>query len=335
MAVGPLDGIRVVEVASWLAAPGATALMADMGADVIKVEPPQGDYYRGYMLDRRGPDGVNVNFELDNRGKRSITVDLERDGASEVIYRLCSRADIFVTNLILARLERYGLHFEAIQQANARIVYAALSGYGYRGPKANRPGFDGGAFWAESGIMALLGEEGTPLVGSRGGQGDHPTSLNLLAATLAALRLRDITGEGQFVDVALQRTGMWTIATDLQAALNLGTGQPPRANRAYRGMVTWAPYQTADGRWIMLMMNQPERYWNRFARALARPEWIDDRRYTTVSALLQDGAELLPEIEAIFRDRSFAEWVDRLDAEGCLWASVALLEEVINDTQLL
>jgi crotonobetainyl-CoA:carnitine CoA-transferase CaiB-like acyl-CoA transferase len=333
--VAPLEGIRVVEVANWLAAPSAAALMADLGADVIKVEPPAGDFYRGYMSHLRAAGGVNVNFELDNRGKRSVTVDLERPGGTEVVLRLCRGADVFITNLTRQRIARYGLGFDAVRGLSPRIVYGALSGYGSRGPDADKAGFDAGAFWAASGIMALMGQAGTPLVQSRGGQGDHPTGLNLLAAVLAALRLRDRTGEAQFVDVTLQRTGLWTIGGDVTTVLNADDPQQPeRVHRATRGMVTWNAYAMADGRQVMLVMNTPERYWEPFARAVGYPEWAANARYRTTPELLANGAELLPAIEARFLEHDSRYWYARLDEFGLLWAPVALLPDVAHDPQL-
>ena len=252
MSNGRLDDLRVVEVANWLAAPSAAAMMADMGADVVKVEPPNGDFYRGYQVHQRGDgDGTNYNFELENRGKRSVTVDLREPAGAEVVLRLCASADVFITNLVPERYERYGLTYDPVRAANPRIVYAAVTGYGTHGPAANKPGFDASAFWASSGIMGLMGEAGANPVHSRGGQGDHPTGMIALAGVLAALHIRDRTGEAQFVDVSLQRSGVWTISSELQQYLG---GLPDRAreDRTKQAMVCRNSYRTSDGRWLML-----------------------------------------------------------------------------------
>jgi len=246
----PLSGIRVLEVANWLAAPAAGALLADLGADVIKVEPPGGDVFREFLLRSMGyahEFATNYAFQLDNRGKRSVTVALDKPGGPELVRRLAAGSDVFLTNLIQGRRLRYGLSWEDVRAVNTRILYASFSGYGTRGPDENRPGFDYAAFWARSGLMGLLGEPPSPPPLCRGGQGDHTTALNILAAVLAALRLRDQTNEAQHVEVTLQGTGMWTLAGgDLQAALlrdarpaRLGDGPAPRhdgrAARAQRG----------------------------------------------------------------------------------------------------
>jgi crotonobetainyl-CoA:carnitine CoA-transferase CaiB-like acyl-CoA transferase len=333
MGEGPLSDLRVVEVANWLAAPGAAAMMADMGAEAVKVEPPSGDFYRGYLMSQRGDGEVNYNFELENRGKRSVTVDLGRPGGAEVVLRLCERADVFVTNLVRERFERYGLGFEAVRAASPRIVYAAVTGYGTRGPEANKPGFDASAFWAASGIMGVMGEADANPVHSRGGQGDHPTAMTALAAILAALRLRDRTGDAQFVDVSLVRSGVWTLAADVQQVL-AGLGDRPRQDRTRQGMITWNSYRTSDGRWLMLVMNDPPRYWDRFARCMGREEWVGDPRYTTTPELLVHGPALIPELDELFAEHDLAYWSGRLDEFGCLWALARSVSEVIADPQL-
>jgi crotonobetainyl-CoA:carnitine CoA-transferase CaiB-like acyl-CoA transferase len=329
----PLEGIRVVEVANWLAAPSAAALMADLGADVIKVEPPGGDAYRQFNLgigyDGEGPP-VNHAFELDNRGKRSITVDVSQSAGAEVVHRLAASADIFITNLLQPRRERYGLAIDDIRAANDRIIYVSFSGYGTEGPDAGRAGFDYAAFWARSGVMNLLGDPDAPPILCRPGQGDHTTALNLLAATLAALRLRDMTGEGQVVDVTLVGTGLWTVGTDMSGAL-VSRQQPPRHNRASPPNPLWNAYRCGDGRYILLVMVQPDPYWPGFCAALGHPEWQADARYDSLQHRAEHSAELTSGIADVFAGRRFEEWGAILDAHGMIWAPVAELPEVAAD----
>ena len=331
--VAPLSDIRVVEVANWVAAPSAAALLADMGADVIKVEPPGGEAFRHFVVRSIGYDyefAINYSFELDNRGKRSVTVALDRPGGSEVVRRLSSGADIFITNLIQRRREQYGLTVEALRAVNPRLVYASFSGYGTDGPDAERAGFDYAAFWARSGIMGALGEPPSPPPLCRGGQGDHTTALNLLAAILAALRLRDRTGEGQTVEVTLLGTGMWTIGADLSLAL-VARQQPPRHQRTQPAHPLWNSYQCGDGKWVLLVMPQPDRYWAAFCEAMGRPAWGADARYDSLANITRHSKELTPEIDAIFAEADSATWAQRLDAAGLIWAPVAELPEVIAD----
>jgi crotonobetainyl-CoA:carnitine CoA-transferase CaiB-like acyl-CoA transferase len=331
--VAPLAGIRVIEVANWLAAPAATALMADLGADVIKVEPPGGDVLRHFDMvaygytEYRFP--TNCVFELDNRGKRSIVVDLDRSGGPELVHRLLERADVLVLNLTPKRRERYRLTEDAVRATRPSIVYASLTGYGTAGPDADRPGFDYAAFWARAGIMNALGSP-PPLC--RGGQGDHATSLNLLAAVLAALRVRDSTGAGQAVEVTLQGTGMWTVASDLSAAL-LTRQQAPRHDRVEPSNPIWNSYLSRDGRWILLVMPAPVLYWPRFCRAIGEPAWADDPRYSDMAKRKTASLELTAAIADRFAQRDLAEWAQRLDAEGLIWAPVVDFVEVIDDPQ--
>ena len=333
----PLDGIRVIEVANWLAAPAATALMADMGAEVIKIEPPGGDIYRGFILRSMGYDydfETNYAFELDNRGKRSMTVDLDKPGGPELVRRLAGDCDIFLTNLVQRRRVRYGMRYDDIRAVNPGCIYTSFSGYGARGPDEDRPGFDFAAFWARSGIMALLGEPDAPPPLCRGGQGDHTTALNILAAVLAALRMRDKTGEGQHVELTLQATGMWTIAGDYAAAL-LAKHQPPRISRKNPVNPMWNSYLCADGRWMLLVNPVPfPTAWARFCEVVERPDWANDERYNDIAKLRAASAALTADVEAIFATKERAHWGRELDARGLIWAPVATMPDMLSDPQV-
>jgi crotonobetainyl-CoA:carnitine CoA-transferase CaiB-like acyl-CoA transferase len=331
----PLTGIRVLEVANWLAAPAAGALLADLGADVIKVEPPGGEVFREFLLRSLGYThdfATNYAFQLDNRGKRSVTVALDQPGGPALVRRLAARSDVFLTNLIQQRRLRYGLSWEDVRAASPRVVYASFSGYGTRGPDENRPGFDYAAFWARSGLMGLLGEPPSPPPLCRGGQGDHTTALNILAAVLAALRQRDQTGEAQHVEVTLQGTGMWTLGGDLQAAL-IAREQPRRHERTQPANPIWNSYPTGCGSWILLVMPQPDPYWPRFCEMIGRPEWAKDPRFDSLHGRREHTVTLTREIEARFAAHDLAHWAARLDEYGLIWAPVATLTDVIDDPQ--
>jgi crotonobetainyl-CoA:carnitine CoA-transferase CaiB-like acyl-CoA transferase len=333
----PLDGIRVLEVANWLAAPAATALMADMGAEVIKVEPPSGDVFRGFVLRSLGYDhdfATNYAFQVDNRGKRSIVVDLEKPGGPELVRRMARECDVFLTNLVQRRRTRYGLTHDDIRAVNGTCVYASFSGYGTHGPDEDRPGFDFAAFWARSGIMGLLAEPDAPPPLCRGGQGDHTTALNILAAVLAALRMRDRTGEGQHCEITLQATGMWSIAGDFSAAL-VANQQPPRISRKSPVNPMWNSYQCADGRWILLVNPTPFPVaWPKFCEMIGRPAWAHDERFGDVMKLRAHSAALTAEVEPIIASRGAAEWGRELDARGLIWAPVATMPEMLADPQV-
>jgi crotonobetainyl-CoA:carnitine CoA-transferase CaiB-like acyl-CoA transferase len=331
----PLEGIRVLEVANWLAAPSAAALMADLGADVVKVEPPGGDPYRGFNFRAAGYDfdfAMNYAFELDNRGKRSITVALDQPGGPELVRRLAAGFDVFITNLFAERRARFGLAYEDIRMVNPRVVYGSFSGYGMVGPDANRPGFDYAAFWARSGIMSLMGAAGTPPALCRGGQGDHTACLALLSGILAALRVRDQVGEGQLVDVTLHGTGIWTLGTDLQMAL-VSKESPPRHDRTAPVNPLWNMYETRDGRWILLAMPASDPYWPSLCRAAGRPEWVEDSRYDGMLKRKEHTRELTAALTAIFAAQDADYWAAKLDEAGVIWAPVLSLTEVIDDPQ--
>jgi crotonobetainyl-CoA:carnitine CoA-transferase CaiB-like acyl-CoA transferase len=334
MAAPPLEGIRVLEVANWLAGPSCAALLADLGATVVKVEPPRGDPYRHLLMSTVGYDfdfGSCPGFELDNRGKRSIALDLEQPSAREVLLKLAVSSDILVTNLVPERREKYGISFEAVQAANPRAIYASVTGFGSEGPDANRPGWDHTGFWARSGIMGLMAEPGSPPASCRGGMGDHPTGLNLLAAILVALRLRDQTGEGQFVDVSLQQTGMWALGLDMQSAL-ISRQDPARKTRKEASNPLTSPYLCRDGRWIFLLMPTAD-YWPRFCRALERNAWLDDERLQSPEARVAHTELLMPMVEERFRQKDYAEWVKVFDDARLIYSPVPRLTEVIEDPQ--
>jgi len=181
--------------------------------------------------------------------------------------------------------------------------------------------------------MALMGEAGTPAVVSRGGQGDYPAGLMLVTALLVALRVRDQTGESQFVDATLQRAGLWSLASEAQQVLNNPAYRPERFDRMKADLATRNSYETADGRWLMLTMHNVP-YWKAFCKALGRSDWADDPRYVTPDLMPQNQAELIPEIDMIFKSRDYAYWASRLDECGCVWAVAATMEEVTSDPAL-
>jgi len=331
--VAPLDGIKVLEVASWLAAPSCAALMADMGAEVIKVEPIGGDTYRRMYAAMSGDDFVHPCYQFDNRGKRGICINLEDPRGAKLVHQLAADADLFITNLTQPRLERYGLTDTDIHSIQPAIVYGVLSGYGTQGADSDRQAFDQTAFWARSGAMSVFGDrEDGPLL-SRGGYGDRTTALNLLAAMLAALRVKDQTGEGQYVEVTLQRTGIWALASDVCNAL-YDRLQPDKTSRTAPPHPIWNFYQTADGRWLALVMPMATPYWPKFCTMLDRPDWRDAAHLQSLTGLMEGGQALIDEVAAIFANHDLSYWRTRLDAAGLIWEPVAELPEVIEDPAL-
>ncbi len=331
--VAPLEGIRVVEVASWLAAPSCAALMADMGAEVVKVEPPGGDTYRRMYDALLGENSVHPCYQFDNRGKRGICINLEDAAGREALYKLVEGVDVFVTNLTQDRLERYGLTSDDVHKLSPSAIYGVLSGYGTDGPDNERQAFDQTAFWARSGAMSVFGDrDDGPLI-SRGGYGDRTTALNFLSAILAALRVKDQTGEGQYVEVTLQRTGIWSLASDVTTAL-FDRLQPDKTSRRLPPNPIWNCYETKDGHWILLVMPMPFPFWSRFCDLVQKPEWLTDDKYQTVLGLMEHGLELIPEVAGIFAGRTLDEWRPLLDGAKLVWEPMAELPDVVEDPAL-
>ena len=332
----PLSGIRVVEVANMIAGPSAGALLADLGADVIKIEPPTGDILRGSHrpLARGAGPGPHPDayFTVDNRGKRSVVADLNQAAGVAIVHKLVAGADIFLTNLTDERRARYQLLPADLQPRQPRLVYASVGGYGSVGPDAGKPGYDWTAFFARGGVSSLLGEPGAPPPAFRPGQGDHTTALALLAAMLCALRERDRTGEPQEVEVALFQVAAWTLASDLAVTLVDGA-QPPKLARADWPNPLTCRYRCADDRWVALCMPGPRDYWDNFCVALDRVEWSLDERYTEVTTRLAHAAELIAAIDERMAQQTLAEWTPRFDEAGVIWAPALRLPELIADPQ--
>ena len=329
----PLQGVRVLEVASWLAAPSCAALMADMGATVVKVEPPGGDAYRKMLLAVYGDEVVPASYQFDNRGKQGVCVNLDVADGQALVHRLARECDVFITNLTRPRLQRYRLTDADVHALSPGAVYAVLSGFGVSGPDADRQAFDQSAFWARSGAMSVFGDRAAGPLLCRGGYGDRTTALNLLAAILAAMRVRDQTGAGQFVEVTLQRTGIWALASDVTTALQARV-QPEKTSRVAPGNPIWNYYQCADGRWVALIMPMAMAYWPKFCAMAHRPEWATDERFQTLLGLAEHGPALVPEIDAMFAAHDLAHWRARLDASGLIWEPVAELLDVCDDPAL-
>jgi len=333
---GPLDGVQVLEIANWIAAPAAATLLADLGASVIKVEPPQGDVHRGYVADTANlsaPPPASPGFELDNRGKRGICVDLNNPEGRAIVRGLAKKADVLITNLTPKRLARFELGYEALRADNPRLIYAAVNAYGSEGPERDRLGYDYTAFWARSGIMSLVGDRDGPPVVTRPGFGDHTTAVVLAYGILTALYDRQRNGNGQEIQASLLNTALWVLGSDIQTALAGKSPWPKHARLAPRNPLQ-NPYCTKDGRWIHLNMPAADRYWPRFCTAFGLEAWRDDPRFASLAARADHSAELVPLIEAAMAQRTRADWAAILDQYDLVWAPVQEVSEVIVDPQV-
>jgi formyl-CoA transferase len=308
--------VRVLEVANWFAAPAGCGLMADLGAEVIKVEPPGGEPLRGYLPAMGIDMSYNFVFELPNRGKKGMTLNLAAPKAREVIDRLLPTTDVFVTNLLPHRREKYGLTYGELIEHRPDLIYVSVTGYGSTGPDRNRPGYDYAAFWARSGIMNSLGEPGDPPPPQRPAMGDSTNALLAAGSVAMALLARERTGEGQEVDISLQNTGIWVLSADLQGALQ-GLDSPKPSRREVPNPL-WNSYRTKDDRWIQLVMLVPDMYWPQFCRALEREDLEKDERFATFQARAQNNADLIALLDEVFASRTLAEWDKSLDEHGIM-----------------
>ena len=334
-ALSTFADLRVVELGVWVAAPSAAALLADWGADVIKVEAPAGDPMR-QVFGSLGIDSdmPNPAFSLDNRGKRSVVLDLREPGDREHLEELLATADVFISNLRPDALDGLGLEPEATLARHPRLVYCSISGYGLRGDERNRPTYDIGAFWARSGLsMQMADHEGTPL-NARGGIGDHITGLAALSGLLAAVLEQRATGRGRVVEVSLLRTGTYVLGWDLGLQMTLGKvarAEPRERNQA----PLMNPYRAADGRWFFFTGLEASRHIDAVCRSLGRPELADDPRFADASAIRRHRTEIIAIFDEIIAERPLSEWAERFEAEGVWWAPAQTPAEVIEDPQLL
>ena len=331
----PLDDVTVIEIDNWMAAPSAGAALADLGADVVKIEPLSGDPMRelGRPAKIDGPmKGYDFQFDVDNRGKRSIAVALDTAEGAALVRRLCRNAHIFLCNLIQPRQEKFGLDPASLFAENPRLVHATLTGYGTTGPEAWRPGYDVTAFFGRSGLYDAMreGDAGTVPM-ARPAQGDHTTGLALLGAVLAALRMAERTGEGQVVETSLFETAIWTQASDF-AVTAVDHAPVRRRSRDQLITATANRYPCGDGKW--LVMNMPEQSaWPRLCKVIGLEHLLDEPRLATQKQRFDNMAEVVAAVDGALAAKSRDEWGVLFDAAGLIWGPVLSLDEVAGDAQ--
>jgi len=331
-----LDGIRVLDVGTWIAAPAAATIMSDFGAEVIKIESPgTGDPYR-YLLQLPGMPLSEHNYSwlLDSRNKKSLALDLTRPEGRDVLLALVAQADVYVTNFSPARLARLRLTYEDLFPLNPRLIYASLTAYGEVGEEASKPGFDINAWWARSGLMDLVRAPGAPPTSSMPGMGDHPAAVALFGAIMLGLYRRERTGRGAKVTSSLMANGAWANSVLIQAMLCGATFvvRPPR-EQALNALVNL--YQSRDERWFTLTLLREEHEWERFVRAIGRPDLITDPRFATTPARHANSPALVKILDEVFAQKDWAEWRAILQAHDISFEAMARLHDLGNDRQML
>jgi crotonobetainyl-CoA:carnitine CoA-transferase CaiB-like acyl-CoA transferase len=319
---GPLEGVRVVELGVVIAGPAAGAILADWGADVVKLEPREGDPQRG--------NAEPAYFRLDNRGKRSVALDLKTAEGRTVVLALLERADVFVTNLRPSALERLGLDWACLSERFPRLVHAAITGYGDGDP--DRPGYDMGAFWSRTGTALALTPRGGEPPFQRPGMGDHSAAVNAAAGICAALVARDRTGAGQCVRTSLLRTGVYFNGSDL-AVLARG-GRAGTSVRRMMGNPLLGAYRAGDDRWFWLLGVQAGRHWPALARAIGRPELVTAPRFADANELFRNRREAMALLDMAFAARPLAEWEEAFAREDVWYERVQTPEEALTDPVL-
>lgn len=334
MSDGLFGDLLVIDCASFIAGPAAATVMSDLGARVIKIEPPGlGDSYRNLIRLRGEPGAVDYFWTLDSRNKESVALDLKTPAARAVLETLIAKADVFITNFPFPIRERLGLRAADLIARNRRLIYASLTPYGEEGPERDLTGYDLTAWWARSGLMDMVRERaGAPAASSVAGMGDHPTAMALYGAIVTALYRRQTTGEGGVVSTSLLANGLWANGCQVQAALcefEL-TQRPPRGQRP----VTYAEeFVCADGRSLILACLAP-REWPALCHALERPEWENDPRFATPLARAENGAAMLAEMEAQFASAPFEHWRTVLTEHAVSFGIVGRIEDHIIDEQV-
>jgi crotonobetainyl-CoA:carnitine CoA-transferase CaiB-like acyl-CoA transferase len=334
----PLEGIKIVEVAMWAFVPAAGAMLADLGADVIKIEPPTGDPLRGLQIGAvtsGATRNIDYSWESYNRGKRSITLDLKQEAGRAVLMKLLSDADVFLTNLLPPARRAMKIDAESIRAAFPDIIYASGSGAGPLGPEGDKGGYDAITFWARGGVSsALTSEDAAHPVGPPGPAfGDTLSGSMLSGAICAAIAKRALTGEPSSVDVSLLGTAMWSMQRYICQATADGIESFPRPRADTPFNVLVSNYRTSDGRFLALCMLQADKYWAPLCAVAGRPDLASDPRFADAAGRRDNIAECFAEMKALFASKTLTEWREILARQDGQWDVVQHVGELCRDPQ--
>ncbi len=337
MEKGIFDGLKVLDCASFIAAPAAATVLSDFGADVIKIEPPvTGDPYRN-LPNLPGYPHSEHNFAwlLEARNKKSLALDLTKPEAQAVLYRLVAEADVFITNMPPQVRAKLGITHDHLAHLNERLIYASFTGYGEKGAEANKPGFDSNAYWARSGLMDLVrADQNTTPARSIAGMGDHPCAMAFYGAIVTALYKRERTGKGSHVSSNLMANGVWAASVLAQAKLvGAKFGERRPRERALNAVTNH--YQCKDGRWLILSLLNEDRQWPTLARCLEREDLVSDVRFATKPDRHARSLELIRIFDETFATKPLADWRKILDGNGLVFGVVGILDDIPNDQQMI
>jgi crotonobetainyl-CoA:carnitine CoA-transferase CaiB-like acyl-CoA transferase len=333
---GILEGLKVIDCGSFIAAAIAGVLLSDFGADVIKIEPPgSGDGYRHVHKNRGMPVSEhNYPWLLDNRGKRGIALDLGAPAGREVLHSLAKQADVFITNYPLGARKKLGIDFDTLSALNEKLIYASFTGYGEVGAEASKPGFDLTAYWARSGLMdQVVSHAGATPARAISGMGDHPSGVSLFSAIMLALYQRERTGRGAQVGSSLIANGVWANGVWAQAAL-CGAEFTPRPPREKTLNALSCYYRCRDNRWLLLALVNEDKHWPVLAKCLGREDLVEDPRFANRAARSAHSPELIAELDKAFATRDGKDWRALFMQNGLVFESVATMDEVAADAQM-
>jgi|TARA_Y200000002_G_scaffold347016_1_gene321947 crotonobetainyl-CoA:carnitine CoA-transferase CaiB-like acyl-CoA transferase len=327
--------LKVIDMSSWIAAPVAATMLADFGAQVIKIEPPQaGDGYRNFALMASTPTSdVNYTWQMDNRNKRSLALNLKTEEGRKVLRQLVAECDVYVTNTPHPMRREWGLTYEELATLNSSLIYASLTAYGELGPERDREGFDLVAYWARSGLMDLVRAPGADPAPAIPGMGDHPTAVSLYAAILTALFKRQQTGEGSHVHTSLLANGMWSASCIAQGVF--AEADFTLYHQLSSHLFTRLLYEAADGRWLQFSMVRTDEEVDMLFTAIGRPDLLLDPRFVTADLRVEHGNVLVEEMKAALITETAAHWMQVLTDVGVPVALVGRVDELTSDPQVI
>jgi crotonobetainyl-CoA:carnitine CoA-transferase CaiB-like acyl-CoA transferase len=326
------SGLKVVDLASFIAGPGAAVILSDFGADVVKVEPPAGELWRiGHKIPPQPQAKDAYPWHLANRNKRGMTLDLKSPSARQVLERLVKWADVLIVNTPHTARKKLGLEYDDVTQWNSRLIYADLTGFGEKGPDANLPGFDITSYWARSGLLSMTRDAGAPPTWPVAGSGDNATAMGLYSAIVTALYRRERTGKGSYVTTSLLAEGIWSASVSIQAALCDAKFFPPhdRKNPANAALNV---YRAADDTWFVLLVTPDKLV--ALAKAIDRTDLLTDPRFSDPAKLVQNMPQLAAILDEVFVSKPMAHWYEVFNGVNITFGAVRGPQEVIKDPQL-
>ncbi len=331
----PLEGVKVLELATFVAAPACCRYLADLGAEVIKVEAPNGDSLRYTAVNEGRPDTEleQTSFDLDNAGKRGIVLNTKTPAGRKVLDQLLAQADIFVTNWRQAALERAGLDYETLKVQCPKLVYGIVSGYGEKGPDKDLPGYDFTSFFSRGGILGTMYDRDSYPMMPIPGFGDHQVAMNLASGLIAALYRAEKTGSGDKVVVSLFHSALWDISIMLQSAQygHVSTQYPISRNEVANPLTI--PYKTKDGRWLEIAMPPYNQFYNKFIALVGREDLVDDPRFFPQANLQDNLVEFQTILKEAMGTKDLAEWQQILTEADIPFAAASTWNDLLVDPQ--